>query len=181
MNFIVTKDSNIPDILLIYHNKYSDNRGYLYETFNTSIISEYIKEKFVQEKCGYSKYGVLRGLHFQKHPYEQGKLVRCSSGEIYDIAVDIRKESKTYKKYVIHKLSDSNNTIIYIPPGFAHGILCSSKQGSLFHYFTTNQFAKDYESGLLWSDPSININIPIPISDIILSDKDKELPTIEKL
>lgn len=180
MNLSVVSDINLPDILLISYNKYEDDRGFLYEVFNNESLS-CLNIDFIQEKCAYSKYGVLRGLHFQKEPYAQGKLVRCSVGSIFDIAVDIRRTSSTFGKSVGHILSEDNNLMMYIPPGFAHGVLSISNNGSLFHYFTTNHYSKEYETGLLWSDPSLDLKLPIPYSDIVLSDKDKELPKLENL
>ena len=96
MNFNIAKDTTIEDVLLIQHDIFEDHRGILYETFNKTIIQSYIDIEFIQEKCIVSNYGVLRGLHFQKDPYGQGKLVRCTVGKIYDVAVDIRPNSITY-------------------------------------------------------------------------------------
>lgn len=181
MNFNITKDSIIKDILLIQHDIFEDHRGILYETFHKNIIKSYIDIEFIQEKCIVSNYGVLRGLHFQKDPYGQGKLVRCTVGKIYDVAVDIRPNSITYGQWVGHELSDVNHKMIYIPPGFAHGVLSLSKNKSIVHYFTTHDHEKNAEAGIIWSDQSLNIQWPIPISDIVLSEKDKGLPTLAKI
>lgn len=176
MNLSVIHDNTIIDILLIQYDKFTDHRGYLAEVFNTKILTPYINQQFLQEKIAMSYYGVLRGLHYQNYPFEQGKLVRCISGSILDIAVDLRKGSKTYGQYISHVLNDTNNLMMYIPPGFAHGVLCLSKPQALFGYWTTNDYSKEHERGLNWSDPELNIQIPIPATDVILSDKDRELP-----
>ena len=181
MNLSVIHDNTIIDILLIQYDKFTDHRGYLAEVFNTKILTPYIDQQFVQEKTALSYYGVLRGLHYQTYPFQQGKLVRCIIGSILDIAVDIRKESKTYGQYVTHTLSETNNLMMYIPPGFAHGVLCLSQPQAIFSYWTTNDHSKYHEHGLNWSDPKLNIQLPIPIQDIILSDKDKELPYLENI
>jgi dTDP-4-dehydrorhamnose 3,5-epimerase len=179
MNLNISYDPLINDILIIQHDKFIDYRGYLAEVFNLEFFSKHIRVNFLQEKIALSYYGVLRGLHYQKEPFEQGKLVRCINGSILDIAVDLRKNSPTYLKYVTYTLTDTNNLMLYIPPGFAHGVLSLSKPQSIFGYWTTkNYHSKEHEAGLLWSDPLINIKLPIPHSDIILSDKDKNLPTL---
>lgn len=181
MNHTFNRDENLPDVLLIHTTGYNDDRGFLLEVYNDQIFSQYDIPKIVQEKCSFSHYGVLRGLHFQKDPYAQGKIVRCSMGSVFDIAVDIRRDSPTFGKWTGHILSDINHKMMYVPPGFAHGVLSLSKNGSLFNYLITNQFSKDHEAGILWSDPKLNIQLPIPISDLILSNKDKELPNLDSI
>jgi dTDP-4-dehydrorhamnose 3,5-epimerase len=181
MNLTISNNKNISDILFVHYDKFTDHRGYLAEVFNTKLFSSYIDQTFLQEKIALSYYGVLRGLHYQSYPFEQGKLVRCISGSILDIAVDVRKNSKTYGQYVAHILDDKNNLMMYIPPGFAHGVLCLSKPQAIFGYWTTNDHSKQHECGLNWSDPKLNIQLPISIQDIILSDKDKELPYLETI
>ena len=173
-------DDTISDIILIETTNYSDDRGVLGELYNINIFA-YIIPQIIQTKYAFSHYGVLRGLHFQTQPYEQGKLIKCLSGSIFDIAVDIRKESPTFGKWVGHILSETNGLSMYVPPGFAHGALSISKNGSLFHYLNTNQFSKDHEAGISWSDPKLNIQLPISISDLILSNKDKELPNLDSI
>lgn len=181
MNLTISKDNNIKDILLIKYDKFTDHRGYLAEVFNIKTLTQHIDQQFLQEKIAMSYYGALRGLHYQTDPFQQGKLVRCITGSILDIAVDVRKNSKTYGKYVMHTLDDSNNLMMYIPPGFAHGVLCLSKPQAIFGYWTTNDYSKQHEHGLNWSDPKLNIKLPIPINDVILSDKDKDLPYLETI
>lgn len=173
-------DDTISDIILIQTTNYADERGILGELYNINIFASIIPQ-IIQTKYAFSHYGVLRGLHFQKQPYEQGKLIKCLSGSIFDIAVDIRKQSPTFGKWVGHILSETNGLSMYVPPGFAHGVVCISKSGSLFNYFTTNDYAPNYEAGLLWSDPKLNIILPIPHTDVILSDKDKELSNLEQI
>lgn len=173
-------DDTISDIILIQTTNYSDSRGVLGELYNVNIFSSIIPQ-IIQTKYAFSHYGVLRGLHFQTQPYEQGKLIKCLSGSIFDIAVDVRKKSPTFGKWVGHILSETNGLSMYVPPGFAHGVLSISKNGSLFHYATTNDYAPNHETGLLWSDPKLNIILPIPHAQVILSDKDKELPNLDQI
>jgi len=180
MNYTFTKDENISDIVLIDTDSYKDSRGILSEIYNKDLFSN-LFEDVVQIKYAFSYYGVLRGLHFQLQPYAQGKLIKCVKGSIFDIAVDIRRNSPTFGRWIGHILSEDNSRMMYIPPGFAHGVLTISKNDSLFYYITTEQFSKEHESGLLWSDPAINIQLPIPHTDVILSDKDKELPNLESI
>lgn len=170
MNIIFTHNSLIKDIIYINIKPYEDHRGTLYESYNQEIFMSNGIPPIVQEKCSYSKYKVLRGLHYQEHPYGQGKIIKCNSGKIFDVAVDIREDSPTYKKWVSYELSAQEKNMVYIPPGFAHGILVLSDGGAEFSYFTTEKHYPEYERVIRYD--SANFNINWPIKDVILSEKD---------
>lgn len=171
MNLTFIKNDIILDIVLIKTNPYEDDRGILYETYNKDLFTQNGIPPIIQEKNSFSKHKVLRGLHYQKDPHGQGKIIRCNRGKIFDVAVDVRKNSPTYKKWVSYELSELNKNMVYIPPGFAHGVLVLSEEGADFSYFTTEKHYPDHEVIIRYDDPSINI--AWPIKDVILSDKDK--------
>lgn len=130
------------------------------------------KVEFVQDNHSKSSKGVLRGLHYQLEPHAQGKLVRCVAGEVFDVAVDIRKSSPTFGKWVGVYLSAENKRQLWIPEGFAHGFVTISEEAE-FVYKTTNYYSPQHERGIIWNDSSVNINWPIETSQLILSEKDK--------
>ena len=168
----------IPEVLLIEPNKYIDDRGFFSETFRLDIFRTfYADAKFVQDNLVESKKNVLRGLHYQKlNP--QGKLVSVIEGKIFDVAVDIRKQSKFYGKWVGLELSSDNHKQLYIPPGFAHGY-CVLSPYSKVMYKCTDYYKKDDQYGIIWNDDKININWPL--EKPILSDKDSKLPFFDKV
>ncbi len=169
----------IPDIIIIKPKVFRDERGFFMEVYKkTDFEEEDIKNEFIQDNHSYSKKSVLRGLHFQREPYAQAKLVRCIVGEIYDVAVDLRRNSPTFGKYIAVRLSGKNNYILYIPRGFAHGFQVLSEYAHVM-YKVDNLYAPEFESGLIWNDPYINIEWPI--DKPILSNKDKKWPTLKKL
>ena len=169
----------IPDVMLVIPKYYSDERGYFLESFKESEFSaNKINAKFVQDNVSFSTKGVLRGLHYQQKPKEQAKLVSVISGEIFDIAVDIRKDSKTYGKWVSQILSEKNHKMLYIPEGFAHGFCTLSNTANVL-YKVTNEYSPENEQGIIWNDP--NVSISWPIKNLIVSEKDKKLPTLQKL
>ncbi|WP_157954980.1 dTDP-4-dehydrorhamnose 3,5-epimerase [Proteus terrae] len=170
MNIIKTE---IPDVLILEPQVFGDHRGFFYESFNQKIFNEAIgyPVNFVQDNHSKSSKGVLRGLHYQKAPYAQGKLVRAVLGEVFDVAVDIRPESSSYGKWVGVILSAENKRQLWIPEGFAHGFLVLSNEAE-FLYKTTNFYHQQSESNIIWNDPDLNINWPIKDS-LILSEKDK--------
>jgi dTDP-4-dehydrorhamnose 3,5-epimerase len=172
MNHTFSSNISIPDIILIKTQAYEDNRGTLYETYNKELFTKNGIPEIVQEKSSFSRYRVLRGLHYQQDPYGQGKIIRCNRGKIFDIAVDIRESSTTYKRWVSYELSEENKDMIYVPAGFAHGILVLSKEGADFSYFTTQKHYPEYEKVIRYDDPSISIDWPI--KDMILSEKDQK-------
>ena len=167
------KKLEIPEVVLISPRVFPDERGFFLETYKkTEFAKAGIKEIFVQENHSFSKKNVLRGLHFQKSPKAQGKLVKCLSGKIFDVAVDIRKKSSTFLKWVGVELSQDNGAMLYIPKGFAHGFLVLSNSADVV-YKCTAEYSPKHESGIIWNDPQININWPRLRP--LLSDKDKEL------
>jgi len=167
MEIIETK---IKDLLIINPKVFSDARGYFFESYNETVFKQNgINATFVQDNQSLSNTGVLRGLHFQAPPFEQGKLVRVINGAVLDVAVDIRKNSPTYGEYVAMELTEENKTMFYIPPGFAHGFL-TLRDNTIFSYKCTNVYNKASEGCVLWNDKDININWQI--SNPILSEKD---------
>ena len=173
------KRLEIPDVILIKPKVFEDERGFFMETYKKSDFEKAgIKGDFVQDNHSKSKYGVLRGLHFQKDPYAQAKIVRCIRGVIYDVAVDLRKNSPTFGKYVGVILSEFNRYQLYIPRGFAHGFVVLSDVAEVV-YKVDNVYAPDYEGGLIWNDPDVNIQWPI--EDPIVSPKDQRWPTLREL
>tara|TARA_Y100001978_G_C23645305_1_gene410436 strand:- start:299 stop:835 length:537 start_codon:yes stop_codon:yes gene_type:complete len=159
-------------------NTFIDNRGYFKETFNNEI-QELIGTNinFVQDNESYSEYGVLRGLHYQKEPKEQSKLVRVSKGEIQDVIVDIRTDSETYAKWESFNLSAENNNMLFIPKGFAHGFLVLSEK-AIINYKVDNFFEYKLDAGIIYNDKKLDINWALPSKDIVISDKDKSLPSL---
>ncbi len=170
MNIIKT---DIEGVIIIEPKIFSDDRGYFFESFSQQRFIENVCETtFVQDNESKSTYGVLRGLHYQKPPFAQSKLVRVVSGRVLDVAVDIRKGSPTFGKYVSVELSEDNKRQFFIPRGFAHGFVVLS-QTAIFQYKCDNYYAPQSEGSLLWNDKTINIDWQIPQTDIILSEKDK--------
>lgn len=162
----------IPDLLLFKPKVFGDERGFFLETFRESWFHERdIAVNFVQDNHSSSSKGVLRGLHYQiKHP--QGKLVRVTAGEVYDVAVDLRKSSPTFGQSVGVYLSAENKQIFWIPPGFAHGFLVLSERAE-FNYKCTEYYAPEYDRSLLWSDPALAIDWPLGDVQPTLSAKDQ--------
>ncbi|KNY29651.1 dTDP-4-dehydrorhamnose 3,5-epimerase [Pseudobacteroides cellulosolvens] len=174
-NFI---DTGIKDLYVIEPKVFGDNRGYFMETYNYNDFKEAgLDMAFVQDNQSKSFKGVLRGLHFQVN-FPQGKLVRVLSGEVFDVGVDMRKDSPTYKKWFGVVLSAENKKQFYVPPGFAHGFLVLSDEAE-FAYKCTEFYHPEDESGIMWNDPSIGIEWPLEgINEIVLSEKDKKLGTL---
>ena len=160
----------IKDLLIITPSVFTDNRGYFLESYNKKILSSKLGLEFVQDNESMSQKGVLRGLHFQKPPHAQGKLVRVITGSVLDVVVDLRKESSTYGKHYKHILTAKNKTQLYIPEGFAHGFLVL-EDNTIFSYKCTNYYNKEAESSLFWNDKTLNIDWSI--EDPIISEKDK--------
>jgi len=175
--------------LLIKPNVFNDDRGFFMESWNSNdwkSIMENCKQEFnlfLQDNHSQSSIGVLRGLHYQLNPYAQGKLVRCISGEIFDVAVDIRINSPTFGKYVGEFLSSENYLQLWIPEGFAHGFLTISEKAEVV-YKTTNFWDKNSERSIKWDDPSINIEWPEIIlknNEILISPKDSQAPLLSEV
>lgn len=173
-------DTSINGLYIIEPTVFGDDRGYFMETYHAGEFKEAgLDLNFVQDNQSKSKKGVLRGLHFQCTK-PQGKLVRVIRGEVFDVAVDLRKNSSTYGKWEGIILSEENKLQFYVPEGFAHGFLVLSDEAE-FTYKCTNFYYPDDESGILWNDPDIGIEWPIDeIDEIILSDKDKQLKTLKE-
>lgn len=162
----------IEGVILVKPKVFGDNRGFFMETYKKSdFFANGITEEFVQDNHSKSTKGVLRGLHYQAKPYGQAKLVRCSKGRIYDVAVDIRKESNTYGQYVKVELSEENKHMLFIPNGFAHGFVALTDEVELL-YKTGGEYTPSADRGILWSDEDINIDWEIDFEPI-LSEKDK--------
>lgn len=175
MNVIKTE---IEGLVIIEPKVFGDERGYFFESFSQREFEEKVCQTvFVQDNESKSKYGVLRGLHFQKPPYAQAKLVRVIKGKVLDVAVDIREESPTFGKHVAVELSEENKRQLFIPRGFAHGFVVLSDE-AVFQYKCDNYYAPDYEDGILWNDPKLGIDWKIPEEDVILSEKDKRSRTL---
>jgi len=168
------KKLDIEGLILITPKHYYDPRGVFFETYKKSDFYENgITEEFVQDNCSYSMKDVLRGLHYQKDPKAQSKLVRCIKGTIWDVAVDFRQDSPTYKKWVGVKLTSENDKMLFIPKGFLHAF-CALTEATI-HYKCTELYDPSLDAGIRWDDPSIGIRWPIQYP--IVSDKDKNLPT----
>ena len=178
MKFIKTE---IPDVYIIEPSVFGDDRGYFLESFNLEKFEENMFPiKFVQDNESMSSRGVLRGLHFQKPPYAQAKLVRCIEGCVMDVAVDIRKGSPTYGKHVSVELSGENKKQLFVPRGFAHGFSVLS-ENAVFAYKVDNRYAPESDSGIRYDDKELNINWGLNEEDIQLSFKDKELKSFKNL
>jgi dTDP-4-dehydrorhamnose 3,5-epimerase len=172
MKFIKTE---IPDVYIIEPSVFGDNRGYFLESFNLEKFEENIFPiKFVQDNESKSSRGVLRGLHFQKPPFDQAKLVRCIEGRVMDVAVDIRKGSLTYGKHVAIELTGENKRQLFVPRGFAHGFSVLSDT-AVFAYKVDNRYAPESDSGIRYDDKELNIDWGLNKEGIQLSEKDKNL------
>ena len=170
MNFIKTE---IEGVVIIEPRIFKDERGYFYESFSQREFEEKVcRTTFVQDNQSKSSYGVLRGLHFQKPPYCQSKLVRCIKGAVLDVAVDIRKGSPTFGKYVAVELTEENHRQFFVPRGFAHGFAVLSEE-AVFQYKCDNFYNKESEGSVAWNDPELNIDWRIPFDKVLLSEKDK--------
>lgn len=165
--------TEIEGVVIIEPRIFHDDRGYFYESFSQREFEEKVcKTVFVQDNQSKSSYGVLRGLHFQKAPYSQSKLVRCIKGAVLDVAVDIRKGSPTFGKYVAVELTEDNHRQFFVPRGFAHGFAVLSDE-AVFQYKCDNFYNKDSEGSVAWNDESLAIDWKIDMNKVILSEKDK--------
>ncbi len=163
----------IPDVVVVEPDIFGDERGFFFETYKKNkFLKNGIEADFVQDNMSSSTKNVLRGLHYQLDPAAQGKLVRVVVGEIFDVAVDIRKGSPWYGKWAGQRLSAENGKSMYIPPGFAHGF-CVLSDSAIFHYKCTNYYSKENERGLLWNDSEVGIEWPVSEDEVILSEKDR--------
>jgi dTDP-4-dehydrorhamnose 3,5-epimerase len=166
----------IPDVILITPKIFTDDRGFFLETYRKPIYEENgIMTEFVQENQSFSKQNTLRGLHFQKPPFAQAKLVRVIQGEVFDVAIDIRPQSPTYGKWVSAILSEANQHQLFIPEGFAHGFYVTSPT-AVFVYKCGAIYSPQHEGSIRWDDPTLNIPWPLEGRTPSLSPKDKEAP-----
>jgi dTDP-4-dehydrorhamnose 3,5-epimerase len=173
--------TSIEGLVVIQPRVFEDERGYFMESYKESFIKENFPDiNFIQDNESKSTYGVLRGLHFQKPPFEQTKLVRVIEGEVLDIAVDIRKDSITYGKWESIILSGENKKQFLIPRGFAHGFVVLSKE-AIFSYKVDNLYSIQHESGIIYNDPILDINWMIDEKNINISNKDQNLPLVKDL
>jgi dTDP-4-dehydrorhamnose 3,5-epimerase len=173
MKFVNT---HIEGLVIVEPSVFEDYRGYFLESYNKKKLEEAIGNiSFVQDNESKSSKGVLRGLHFQKPPYAQVKLVRCIEGKVLDVAVDIRDGSETYGKHVSVELSGENKKQVFIPRGFAHGFLVLSNT-AIVSYKVDNNYAPVYDAGIRWDDPTINIQWGVNEREVLVSEKDVKLP-----
>src|SRR5690554_2825248 len=165
------KETHLSGLLIIQPRVFPDERGYFFESFNAKTLkNKGLNVSFVQDNISMSQKGVLRGIHFQKPPYAQGKLVQVLRGAVLDVAVDLRKNSPTYGEHYAHILSEENKTQLYVPEGFGHGFV-TLEDNTLFSYKCTNFYNKESEGSILWNDK--NLGIDWQIKDPIISEKDK--------
>ena len=176
MNIIRTE---IPDVVIIEPRVFGDSRGYFFESFSEREFKEKVADvKFVQDNESRSCHGVVRGLHFQKPPHAQAKLVRVVKGRVLDVAVDIRKGSPTYGRHVEVELSEDNHRMVYIPKGFAHGFAVLSED-AVFQYRCDDYYAPETEGAISWDDPDLDIDWRLPSEKVILSAKDTSHPSFK--
>lgn len=165
--------TEIEGVVIIEPRIFKDERGYFYESFSQREFEEKVcRTTFMQDNQSKSSYGVLRGLHFQKPPHCQSKLVRCIKGAVLDVAVDIRKGSPTFGKYVAVELTEENHRQFFIPRGFAHGFAVLTEE-AVFQYKCDNFYCKESEGAIAWNDPQLAIDWKIPADRVLLSEKDR--------
>ena len=178
MNLIKTK---LDGLVVLKPTIFKDNRCYFMESYNQKNINKLLGDiNFVQDNESESYRGVLRGLHFQKPPYPQAKLVRCLKGSVLDVVLDLRKDSKTYGIFENISLTEENKKQLFIPKGFAHGFIVLSKS-AILSYKVDNYYNPESESGIIWNDPDLNIDWKINKNEIIVSEKDKNLPAFNEI
>jgi dTDP-4-dehydrorhamnose 3,5-epimerase len=175
MSFTFTSQ-HIPDVVLVEPQVYNDQRGFFLELYKSTSFASVIPATFVQLNHSRSKMNVLRGLHYQKQPAAQAKLVTVIRGEVFDVAVDLRIGSPTYKHWVGVVLSAANHQLLYIPPGFAHGFCALSDIVDVLYYVSV-EYSPDHDRGILWNDPAIGVEWPV--ESPIISPKDAGLPHLE--
>lgn len=173
--------THIEGVTVIEPKVFSDSRGCFFESFSERDFAEEVGPvRFVQDNESRSVYGVIRGLHFQKPPHAQAKLVRVVKGKVLDVAVDLRKDSPTFGQHVAMELSDANRRQMFIPRGFAHGFSVLSEE-AVFQYKCDSYYAPESEGSLAWNDPDLNIDWNVPAGSEILSDKDRMSPRLKDI
>lgn len=177
MNFVETE---IPDVIIIEPKVWFDERGYFFESFKHNLFGKNIREmNFIQDNESKSTYGILRGLHYQIAPFTQSKLIRVIKGRILDVAVDIRRGSPAFLKHISLELSEENKRQLFIPKGFAHGFAVLSEE-CIVQYKVDNYYNKEAEKGIRFDDKTLNIDWKISSKDIIVCERDKKFPSIDK-
>lgn len=173
--------TDIPDLLIIEPDVFGDDRGYFFESFSQRKFEEAtgIKVDFVQDNESLSAYGVVRGLHFQKPPHEQAKLVRAVRGKVLDVALDLRPDSPTYGQYAAVELSDENHRQLFIPKGFAHGFSVLSEE-AVFQYKCDDYYAPECEDGIAYNDPDLAVDWQVPTEEMVISAKDLNSNTFKE-
>lgn len=176
-----TTKLDIPDVIIIEPRLFKDYRGYFREVLHERTFRELVADvHFVQDNEALSTaVGTIRGLHFQKPPAAHGKLVRALAGKVFDVAVDIRKGSPTFGKYVSTQLDAESANMVWIPPGFAHGY-CTLEPNSIVAYKITDFYSPENDTGIAWNDPTIDIKWPVDLEKVVISDKDRALPTLDQ-
>lgn len=178
MNIIETE---IQGVYIIEPKVFGDSRGYFFESYSRREFEAKVGPvEFVQDNESKSCYGVVRGLHFQRPPHAQAKLVRVVKGKVLDVAVDLRKDSPTYGRHVSVELSEDNHRQVFIPKGFAHGFSVLSEE-AVFQYKCDDYYAPETECAIAWNDPELNIDWRIPADQVVLSEKDKRHPELKDL
>lgn len=172
--------TDIDGVVIIEPRVFGDHRGYFFESFSERDFNASIRKvEFVQDNESKSCYGVLRGLHFQKPPHAQSKLVRVVKGRVLDVAVDIRRGSPTFGRHVAVELSEDNHRQLFIPRGFAHGFAVLSDE-AVFQYKCDNFYSPESEGAIAWDDPELGIDWQVPLSAVLLSDKDRKHPRLKE-
>ncbi len=176
------RETRIPEVKILEPKKFGDERGFFSETYNSAALSAAgIDETFVQDNHSLSReVGVVRGLHFQTPPYAQAKLLRVARGAVFDVVVDLRRDSPTYKQHVSWVISAKDWNQIFVPVGFAHGF-CTLEPDTEVLYKVSALYAPDHEGGVQWNDPDLGIDWPVEPGKAVLSDKDRALPRLREI
>jgi dTDP-4-dehydrorhamnose 3,5-epimerase len=173
--------TTIPEVIVFEPKVFGDERGWFFESFRQDIFEQHAGQRqFVQDNESFSRYGVVRGLHYQKPPFTQGKLVRVIQGEVLDVAVDIRKGSPTFGCHEAQLLNDRNRRMMWIPPGFAHGFAVLSETAH-FSYKCDAYYAPSHDAGVRWNDPALGIDWGLPEAEVNLSEKDRHQPMLSEI
>jgi len=178
---MVASETKLKDCYILEPTVFGDSRGYFFESYNKKTFDYLINQNvnFVQDNESFSSKGVLRGLHSQKGEFAQAKLVRVTKGEVLDIAVDFRKDSPTYLQHIAVRLSSENKKQLFVPRGFLHGFVVLSET-AVFNYKCDNLYNKEAEEGIIYNDTDLNIDWLLNTDELIISEKDKDLPTLKQ-
>ncbi len=179
---MTVEQTKLADCIIIHDTVFGDNRGYFFESFNKKTFFDKtgLDVNFIQDNQSKSSKGVLRGLHFQHGAYAQAKLVRVLEGKVLDVAVDLRRESPTFKQYITVELSAESRTQFFVPRGFAHGFAVLSETATFF-YKCDNLYHKTAEGGVIYNDPELNIDWQLSADELLISEKDQVLPKLSEM